>query len=396
MKQSTTCPRLKILTVMLLLCLSVVAQPPQDTAVKQELALSVSDGDDTPWEIPAFKGGGAGVAKFRRIESSKASSGEAVVKLIDFKIDREGDIVIAHVSLRLENEKEVIVGTYRLRIGETIKTEELAKFGLEPLALKVVKAKPSFKDPLPPIAPLIENKTKAIEVVSFNQDEHRSEIFQLTLRNISEKNIVALDLFLPSADGNGGAGWRSRGDKSQPVMLPGGTSIRHIGISRGGRQTSEGYIPDAPMQQTLIIRTVVFSDGTYEGLVETAAEMEAQRRGLNIQRTRILPLLQEPKDPDLKDDLTTLDNLKEKAYALSTIADVSVALELMALFPSLNEKSKGSLMQGVGEGLREGKLELLRYLKEFEGLPKQPGEHVTLAQWIKQTKTNYEKLITTF
>jgi len=395
MKQSTTSFRLQVLPAILLLCFSGVAQQRQDTPAKQELALEVSNLGAGPWEIPAFDGGGGGAANFRRIQAWKPSSKEEIVKSIDFKIGREADIVIAHLSVTLENEKVVEVGTYRLRENESVKAEELTKFGVEALVLKVVKAKPGFKDPLPLIPPQILNKTKAIEVISLYQEAAPSESFQLSLRNVSSKNIIALDLFMPSADGNGGGGQRSQGgDKAHPVMLPGGISVHHIGISRSGRMTPDGYVPDVALQQTLIIRTVVFDDGTYEGLVEPAAEMEAQRSGLDIQRRRILRLLHEPVKTNDGDVLTTLNELKEQAYALGKTADASVALELIALFPSLDEKSKVWLLQRVEGGLRDGKLELLRYINDFEEMQKQPGEHITFAEWIKQTKANYEKLTT--
>jgi hypothetical protein len=396
MKQSPTCFRLQVLPAILLLCFSGVAQQRQDTPAKQELALEVSNLGAGPWEIPAFDGGGGGAANFRRIKAWKPSSKEEIVKSIDFKIGREADIVIAHLSVTLEKEKVVEVGTYRLRENESVKAEELTKFGVEALVLKVVKAKPDFKDPLPPIAPQILNKTKAIEVISFYQEAPPFESFQLSLRNISNKNIIALDLFMPSADGNGGGGQRSQGgDKAHPVMLPGGISVHHIGVSRSGRMTPDGYIPDVALQQTLIIRTVVFDDGTYEGQAEPAAEMEAQRRGLDIQRRRILRLLQEQKETNDGDVPATLNELKEQAYALGKTVDASVALELIALFPSLDEKSKVWLLQRVEGGLRDGKLELLRYINDFEERQKQPGEHIAFAEWIKQTKANYEKLTTT-
>ena len=67
----------------------------------------------------------------------------------------------------------------------------------------------------------------------------------------------------------------------------------------------------------------------------------------------------------------------------------------MALFPSLDEKSKGELLQRVEGGLRIGKLELLRHINDFEEMQKQPGDHITFAEWLKQTKATYEKLTTT-
>lgn len=378
------------------LCLSGVAQERPSTPVKHELALAVELGGAHPtMEIPAFNGAYAGVASFRRLNPWRPSTGEALVDDLIFKIAREAETVIANLSVKLENDKEVLVGTYRLNEGDAVMTDALTKFGLEPLVLRVVKAKPSFKDPLPPIMPKVENKTKAIEVVGFHQKSTPSDSFQLTLRNVSNKNIIALDLFMPSADGNGGSGQRSQGsDKAHPLLLPGGVSVHHINVSRGGRMTPDGFVPDIAQQRTLIIRTVVFDDGTYEGLVEPAAEIEAQRRGLDIQRKRILRLLQEPQITKEADMLTPLSELKEQAYALGKTVDASVALELMALFPSLDEEAKGSVLQTVEGGLRDGKLELLRYISDFEEMQKQPGEHITFAEWLKQTKTAYEKLTT--
>lgn len=389
MKQSTTCFRLQVLPAILLVCFSGIAQQQQDTRAKQELALEVSNLGGGPWEIPAFEGGGGSATNFRRIKSWKASSKEETVRSVDFKIRREADIVIAHLSVTLENEKVVEVGKYRLRENDSVRAEELTKFGVEALVLKVVKAKPGFKDTLPPIPPQLLNKTKAIEVVSFYEAPPAGS-FQLTLRNASNKIITALDVFMPSADGNGGGGQRSQGDKNHPVMLPGGISVLYIGVTRGGRMTPDGYVPDVPLPQTLIIRTVVFEDGTYEGLVEPAAEIAAQRRGLDIQRRRILRLLQEPRGTD--GDALTLNELKEQAYALGKNADSSVPKEVIALFPSLDEKSKVWLLQRVEGGLRDGKLELLRYINDFEEMQKHPGEHITFAEWIKKTKANYEKL----
>lgn len=213
MKQSRIILRLEILPAFLALCLYAGAQQPPNTAANHDLALEVSKGDERHWEIPAFNGAGGEAVSFRRIKSWKSSSGEPPVVSLIVKIGREDDIVIAHLSVRLANEKEVPVGTYRLREEETVETEELSKFGLEPLVLKVVKAKPSFKEPSPPIQPLLENKSKFIEIVNFYREAPPSESFRLTLRNVSTKNITALDLYIPSPDGNGGGGQRAQGDK---------------------------------------------------------------------------------------------------------------------------------------------------------------------------------------
>jgi hypothetical protein len=395
MKQSTISFPLKVLAAILLLCFSGVAQQPKDSALEQDLALEVNKGDDRPWEIPAFNGAGGEACGVERIKSWKPSIGESPVVCLIFKIGREADVVIAYLSVRLANEKQILASTYRLREDETVTTDELSKFGVQPLLLRVVRAKPSFNEPSPAITPLVENKTKSIQVVNFYR-EAPSESFRLALRNISNQSIMVLDLFMPSADGNGGVSQRSQGDKDHLIMLPGSTSDHFIHVSSGGRMTPNGYVPDNEVQRTLIIRTVVFEDGTYDGLVEPAAEIEANRRGLNIQRTRILRLLQEATKTKAGIALTSLNDFKERTYALENNADASVISELLVLFPSLEEKGKDWFLQYVEEAMRGGKLELLRYINEFEDKQKQPGSHITFAEWLEQTKANYEKRTQTF
>ncbi len=392
MKRSTICSRVTILSLLMLLSLGEVAQQAPTAAVKPDLALEINNGDNRPWMMLVFGVGGGQLSSFTRIESWKPASGEAPVDSIGFKIEREAGILVAHLSVKLENEKEVFIATYRLKEDETIRTEELTKFGVEPLTLKVIRAKPPIKDPLAPIMPKVENRTKAIEVASFAQSQFSADSFQLSLRNVSNKTIIALDLFMPSADGNGGAGQRSQGVPGHPVMVAGGTSVYHFGVSHGGRMTDAGYVPDLVAQQTLIIRTVVFDDGSYEGLVQPAAEIEAQRRGLEIQRRKVLRLLQETTEPADANAHITAGELKEQAYALGKTADTSVSLEVMALFPSLDEKAKALVSDSIGDGLRDGKLEFLHYLDDFEQLQKQPGEHISFANWVKETTAKYEKM----
>ncbi|HEX3100650.1 MAG TPA: hypothetical protein VHQ01_02600, partial [Pyrinomonadaceae bacterium] len=287
MKQSTTRFPYHVLAAILFLCISGPAQQVQDKPIQQKLAIEISNLGDRPWEIPVFvanplasSGADASAANFKRIKEWKPSKEGEIVKSIDFKNELEGDVVIARVSVTLENEKVVVIRTYRLRENESAKTDELTKFGVEEIGLKVIKAKPDPEELPPAIQPQILNKTKAIEVVSFYPTPRSSQSFQLTLKNVSSKNIVALDLLVTSPNSNDSVGHRSQGNgKEHPLIAPGGVFVSHIGVSSGGTETPAGYVADPVVQGTLIIRTVVFDDGTYDGQVGPAAEIEAERRG---------------------------------------------------------------------------------------------------------------------
>jgi hypothetical protein len=53
-------------------------------------------------------------------------------------------------------------------------------------------------------------------------------------------------------------------------------------------------------------------------------------------------------------------------------------------------------VQHVVAGLRRGKQELLGCIIEFEHMQKQSGVQITFAEWLEETKVNYEKLTHTF
>jgi hypothetical protein len=382
---------LRSLSAILLAFFSTAAQQQENKS--PELAVLVETGQQSGFEIPAFDGGGGSTSGFGLIKSSKVVLEKSAVRELNFRINREGEVVIIHLSVKLANEKEVPVGTYRLSLNEATTAQELSNVGVEPVSLRVVNAKPTFVEASPPIQPLLENRTRAVEVVTFYREPSAPNEFRLTLRNISTKGIMVVDLFMPSPDGNGGGGLRALGDRDHLVMLPGNTSEQMVSISRGGRTMPYGYVPDPPTQQRLIIRTVLFDDGTYDGLVEPAAEISADRSGVNLQRKRILTLLQQAaKAEDGKLQLT-LDEFKEEVYALSDIPETEVVRELVRQFPTIGEKS---LEQSVRNGVNDGKRELLHYINEFENNLKQQHPNLTFVQWLTQMQSEYGKKIERF
>src|SRR5688572_30114445 len=134
------------LVPLLLLCLSGVAQERPSTPLKHELALAIElGGAHQTIEIPAFTGGYAGVAACSRLKSSEPRGGEALVDVLIFEIAGEAEDVIAHVAVRVEHDKEAWRGTYRLNEGVVVRSDAWTKFGLEPLVLRVVKAKACFE-----------------------------------------------------------------------------------------------------------------------------------------------------------------------------------------------------------------------------------------------------------
>ena len=80
---------------------------------------------------------------------------------------------------------------------------------------------------------------------------------------------------------------------------------------------------------------------------------------------------------------------------MGNTADASAAAELIARFPSLGEKSKEWVLRSIEVGLRDGKLEFLRRINDFEEQQKKSGPQITFTEWVKQTRAMYEELTAT-
>jgi len=81
-----------------------------------------------------------------------------------------------------------------LRLGESATLTGLAKYGLEPLPVRLVINKPPV-----PAVPQIINNTTAIRIEGVDQN---LTWYKLSLRNLSSKNITGLVLSMPSSDGS--------------------------------------------------------------------------------------------------------------------------------------------------------------------------------------------------
>lgn len=255
------------------------------------------------------------------------------------------------------------IGSYLVREGETIEVNELAPLGFKPLALKVVRFVPEVETPVTAFAPLVTNKLKSIEVVGFSPVEGLSS-YRLTVRNISSKNIVALDVYVPKEHGRSGV--TSMGNAKRPVMKPGATSETIISESRGRRLTDQGYVADEPSNK-VIVGTVVFDDETYEGEPETAVHVIGGQTGRRLQLTRALLLLRNILEGPDQNPPAMLERIKSEVSQLTIDVDSKIVDELRARFPELPTKyDLKTLTSTMMRGFLEARQRLLSEITDIE------------------------------
>ncbi len=248
-------------------------------------------------------------------------------------------------------EKEQIIASYFARLGDTVTVNELEHLGFEALVLRVVKYKPPpVAESAPAILPEVVNDLKSVAFIDLQNEKSSAHFYRLTLQNLAGRSIVALAVRIAPSETQS-----TEGTREKPIITPGATFQTPISVA------------DAPenSRPTVVIQTVLFDDGTYEGNVVTAAEMAARTRGRQIQLSRVLRLLQEA--PDQPDAVTAIQELKAGVTELRIDVDLSVIEELRSQFPALpGENGKAWLASKVMEGLKNGRGHALYLLNDIE------------------------------
>ena len=216
-------------------------------------------------------------------------------------------------------EQEDVVGIYRLGIGETKTLDVLRAVGIEPFTITLLDTVP----PLPP-PPALVNETKSIEIVSVRAENSPSPAYIITLRNLSEKNVwgVGVDL---TYDGRPATVGFLEADEDRPLIEPGGVVEKYVRVLMS-RHTPTGYVPSAASAITLRLRSVVFSDLSYEGEVKDACIIESGSFGRKAYLTQALSLLDSQLAAEtVTDNVEAAKQFKEKVEALRYEVDAKAS-----------------------------------------------------------------------
>jgi uncharacterized protein YheU (UPF0270 family) len=290
--------------------------------------------------------------------------------------------------------REQLVASQLVREGETIIVRELTDFGVEPPLLRVVKANPRPAEQSLATGGEAVSKVKAVEVIAFWLDTSESTWYRLSLRNLTQKNITAMQLYEAEGGRRGGFQTEMQAGSARPLIAAGGMYETQVsGGGSSGTMTPQGFVPDLPRRLTYVVGTVVFDDGTYEGEAEVAARMEARQVGRRLQLGRVVPLLKALLESPDQDARWAVEELKSRVSTLRIDVDVSVVNELLARYPSLSGvDQKRNLTELVMDGLRAGRETVLHAIKEFERTGARDAGSGNFRVWVRKTHDKYEAM----
>ena len=364
----------------------LAAQETRPAPAAKNLALEI-DGEPE-YDYPIHAKGMMEASPRRRLPGFEQPAGAPPLTAVRIDTDFEGEAVRINLSVVFDDShladapgpkygrKVQAVASYLAREGESVRLEELARFGVEPMTLRVVKAKPRQEPAALTTAPLAANDLKAVQIVGFEPAEPspaNRNYYRLRLQNISQKAITALSLY--EEGGGGRSSMIMQGSAARPLIAPGDVYQTNFHFNVGGRTTPQGYVHDADRQRTLTVGTLVFDDGTYEGEADAAALIFAGRRGGEIQNARILPLLRALLAAPPPDVAAALEKLKLDVESLRVDADPAAVAELLAQHPSLargvaEKHAERGIVKGLSlhmmSGLKDGRETVLHTIKRWE------------------------------
>ena len=384
----TRLPAVLAISTCLLAAHAASAQTPQSASpVKLSLMTVIFEGARPtfyPLADEDGKGMGAVIRDFRRLSSARLLSGPPVDAVV-LQFSREG--VAARVSVEVhrgsESAREKLkVAEYVVRQGQQYALTQLAAYGVEPIRLSVVRRAEVELTP-----PRVDNSTKSVEVSEI-KIHPEGPSFELVLRNASDKDLRAVEI-------EEYRGWMRKGSppmydwKQTPPVKPGKTWSVTLEFGWNGKATEEGHAVEPP--DRVQIRSVLFTDGTYEGDSFFAARAEALREGRRVQLKRVLEMLGEQGDAPA-----------DYAFVQGLVLRVEM-LESTVEWPAVNAFAERYRMQ-VGQELEKVKSQIeygmqlqraiiLYDLRNFLKLPSLATDPAGAQRLLKLLRENYEKLL---
>jgi len=341
-----------------------------------------------PVSHPEAKQLGAWHALFGHVPSWQPAADSLPVKAVNILPRLEGDHVRIVVSVHLGVkffEREESVATYNVRENETISVSELTRFGVVPFEIKLVRVNPITTSP-PPVV----NKTESLVVSGIVANVSTLPSYKLTLQNLSGKNVAALGVEV-HVNGQRRISSMPQGEDGKAVIEAGATHKLYVAAANNGQMTGAGYTPETPPNQEIVITTVVFDDGSYEGDAETAASFRAFQVGRKAQVARLVALLRQASDSTDRDGATTLESLKAQVASLSNEAEAAAVNDLRREFPTFNRNGKTDIKASVEIALNGVKTDFLKEIQKYERESAESANESNYRAWLNARKARYEK-----
>jgi hypothetical protein len=317
-------------------------------------------------------------ALFARVEGWKPAAGDGPVDAVKITPRAEQGSVKVRVTVLKGKflETEQPVGDYAIDKNAKLTLNDLTKFGVVPFEVSLVIAPATVAE-----LPAMVNKTKSLQV-SVAPDTASLPTFQLKLLNNSSKPVRAFT-YETMADGRKRLSGMPNKPEGGVLIPPGETHSHSIGVSLESTTTSKGEVPAALKDVTVLVTSVIFADGTYEGDLYQASRYRAFMLGERTQVKRILEFLRS----DIS--TTSMDILNGQVSDMSWYVDEPAFENFVKGIEGLDEKTKDDLRETAEVMSSNVQRD---FVAEFGAKRSSLGDKpVEFQAWLKSAAERYQK-----
>ena len=339
------------------------AEPPLPPSTVA-LVVAYADGR-VNYELTSAKPAWSWTPYFPRVKDWQEPENSLPVKAVQFDRVLAGDSVKVEVSVLLGPLRDrTLVSRLVLYRGMHVVVDTLRKYGVEAVELSLADAAP-----LTPYLPTVFSATPNLEITSVELRNAPYPGYRITVRNLTDK--AAANFHVQSYRGGTLAmSGLPRGAEGRPVLLPGGTYTFDVNLTSGGKHT-EGVWSPAPLD-VIEIESVLWADGSSDGVPVTASPLIAPDAGRRLQLTRITEILR-----------TALE---------STAAGGNLLAAIRSEIKALPDQDDAQLPVAQ-RSMRSAKVEALLDVARFERDPSTPHDPAANVRWVKYTIERYDRWI---
>ena len=318
------------------------------------------------------------LTKFVRIPGIKIAG--PTIQAVKLESQFNGETADVRVTLyrgEKDFDQEDLVGVYHVGVNEQKIIKDLSAYGVEPFRIKLLNTVP----PLPP-PPTFENLTQTIDVASVRSENKPQPAYVVTFRNASDKYLLALRIDT-KVDGNLVTTGLFQLEDGRPIIEPGGTGEHWVRVIKAQKNAAGDYEPGTETANTVVIRSAVFADMSFEGEVETACLVESMIMGRRVWLKQVLPFLEQEMQRPISDHIEAARQFKERFSALNYEFSESERTRASSVSPLCKNPIEIAKMAPTAL-----KLMLLRDLDEI--ITKRPSPPINFKTWLEARHAYYK------
>jgi hypothetical protein len=320
-------------------------------------------------------------SSLRRLTNAPTGTDQPSALRLEYKVEGDtvlitatafyGDFDQQNTPVSLEKLRRQTLATHSGKLNDSVVFPEMEQVGLEPVTLRIVTAQSES-----PYRPLTRSDAPSVQMEYAPLDR---TFGTLTLHNSSSKAVNAFRVSSSEETGSRDAMEEDKG--GLPVLIAPDSSYQaRIGVPHSGKPVNGTFVED-PQPQYLILQSVLFADGSYEGEARFAAEMAAREFGAKVQRLRIKRSAEPILADDSLDDESKIDRIRAAIQQLSTDPDVETVAQFHAQYPAFPEDALTKAEGHLGRAMKSENVSMDHLIQENEPIFKQNRQRLTLARW---------------